>query len=134
MGKIHAHLEEHGFVESRFGRRRNLNLAGMTEKERGHALRQAGNFPIQSTGADICNLAAIAVDRELRTRKMKSCLIHSIHDSLIIDVHPKEEKVVSELVVNIMQNKIPGSLKWLRVPLEVDVEISPRWGKAEKVA
>ena len=134
MRKVHAKLEEFGFVESRFGRRRHLNLAGMTEKERGHALRQAGNFPIQSTGADICNLAAITMDSRMRALGLKSCLIHSIHDSLIIDVHPKEEKQVRELCVSVMEREIPGRLGWLKVPLAVDVEVSPRWGGAEKVA
>jgi hypothetical protein len=29
---------------------------------------------------------------------MKSCIVNSVHDSLVIDVHPEEEKQVLDII------------------------------------
>jgi len=134
MARQHAFIEKHGYIKSRFGRKRRLpEIRHADEKLKARIFRQAGNFPIQSAGADITNLAMILVDRELRRRKLKSLLVLQVHDSLLVDLHPDEVNVVPDLVVNLMTKQVQRLCPWMRVKLEVDVSVEDRWGGATNV-
>jgi DNA polymerase I-like protein with 3'-5' exonuclease and polymerase domains len=62
---------------------------------------------------------------------MKSCIVNSVHDSIVIDVHPNEE----EDVINVIQstNNILNELiaaRWginFNVPLLLEAKIGPNW-------
>src|SRR6056300_821361 len=54
---------------------------------------QIKNYPVQSFAtADIVPIALLHIDRLLKG--MQSCIVNSVHDSIVIDIHPDEEAQV----------------------------------------
>ena len=52
---------------------------------------QIKNYPVQSFAtADIVPVALLYIEKRLTD--MKSCIVNTVHDSIVIDVHPQEEK------------------------------------------
>jgi DNA polymerase I-like protein with 3'-5' exonuclease and polymerase domains len=52
---------------------------------------QIKNYPVQSFAtADIVPIALLYIDKLLDS--MKSCVVNTVHDSIVIDVHPDEVK------------------------------------------
>ena len=91
---------------------------------------QIKNYPVQSFAtADIVPLALLHIDDLLKG--MKSCIVNSVHDSIVIDVHPDEENQV----INVIEktNKILPILitaRWgidFNVPLLLESKIGPNW-------
>ena len=60
---------------------------------------QIKNYPVQSFAtADIVPLVLMEIDKNLEN--LNSCIVNTVHDSIVIDVHPREiEKVQSILEV-----------------------------------
>jgi DNA polymerase-1 len=48
------------------------------------------NYPVQGTGADLMAIVRVSLRNRLKTGKLKSLLINTVHDSVIADC-PKEE-------------------------------------------
>ena len=69
---------------------------------------------------------------------MQSCIVNSVHDSIVIDVHPDEE----EKVINIIEqtNNVLSELittRWgitFNVPLLLESKIGPNWLDTKDVA
>ena len=62
---------------------------------------------------------------------MKSCVVNSVHDSIVIDVHPDEERSVIEVIAN-TNRELPNliSTRWgleINVPLLLEAKIGPNW-------
>ncbi|MFW6174119.1 MAG: hypothetical protein ACOC5T_10290, partial [Elusimicrobiota bacterium] len=55
--------------------------------------------------------------------KLDTKIIGQIHDSIILDVNPKELKQVSRLAYETTVNSIPKEWDWITVPLDVDAEL-----------
>ena len=91
---------------------------------------QIKNYPVQSFAtADIVPLALLHIDKLLST--FKSCVVNSVHDSIVIDVHPDEEKGVIE-VINKTNKDLPDliNLRWgidFNVPLLLEAKIGNNW-------
>ena len=91
---------------------------------------QIKNYPVQSFAtADIVPLALLHIDKLLST--FKSCVVNSVHDSIVIDVHPDEEKGVIE-VINRTNKDLPDliKLRWgidFNVPLLLESKIGNNW-------
>jgi len=91
---------------------------------------QIKNYPVQgfATG-DIVPLALLHIDMLLDN--MKSCVVNTVHDSIVIDVHPDEEKAVIE-VINITNRELPNLIttRWgvnFNVPLLLESKIGNNW-------
>lgn len=63
---------------------------------------QIVNFPVQgfATG-DIVPVAIIRLNKEMKKLNLKSMLVLTVHDSVLIDTHPDELDIVLELVKNL---------------------------------
>lgn len=101
-----------------------------------HALRQIVNFPIQCIAAQMMLLSLVLLDRELERRRFRSCLIATVHDSMLLDC-PAEEalqaamqaKYVMEHLPDLTEDVFPGlNWQWLRVPIVADCELGYSWG------
>jgi len=62
---------------------------------------------------------------------MKSCIVNTVHDSIVIDVHPDEERSVIE-VINETNRVLPEliQLRWgcvFNVPLLLEAKIGDNW-------
>ena len=91
---------------------------------------QIKNYPVQSFAtADIVPLALLYIDKLLDN--MKSCVVNTVHDSIVIDVHPDEERAVLE-AINTTNKNLPSLVnsKWnieFNVPLLLESKIGDNW-------
>ncbi|MBD5204629.1 MAG: DNA polymerase I [Bacteroidales bacterium] len=102
---------EHGYVETRMGRRRMLpDINSKNPVVRGYAERNAVNAPIQGSAADIIKVAMVRIAAEMRERGLRSKMIMQVHDELNFDVIPEELPDMQELVSRQMQRAYTGEV------------------------
>ena len=89
------------------------------------AERIAVNTPIQGSAADLIKLAMIQVDAALQKQRLASTMLLSVHDEIVLEVPPEEEKTVSGLVRKIMEG-----IWELEVPLKVNMAWGTNWAEA----
>ena len=98
---------------------------------------QIKNYPVQSFAtADIVPLVLMHMDNKLQT--VKSCVVNSVHDSVVIDVHPEEIKQVIYLIRNI-NNELTQLIEShfaikFNVPLLLEAKIGDNWLDTKDVA
>lgn len=118
-----------GYVESLFGRRRNLPdiLSGMPAVRAG-AERAAINMPVQGTASDIMKLAMIDVAAAISAGKINAEMLLQVHDELVFEVEEKHVVVEAKKIKNIMEN-----VYTMKVPLVVDVSVGNNWQEVEDI-
>ena len=91
---------------------------------------QIKNYPVQSFAtADIVPIALLHIDKLLMG--MQSCIVNTVHDSIVIDVHPDEESQVIK-VIDETNDALPYLItqRWgveFNVPLLLEAKIGPNW-------
>lgn len=121
-----AKAHETGFVETILGRRRYIQeLSSNNFSDRAYGERIATNTPIQGSGADICKLAMLNIDKTIRERRMQARMLLQIHDELVFEAPNEEIEALRELVKEAMENAVE-----LRVPLVVDIGTGASWAAA----
>ena len=111
---------------------REFAFPDVTRNARGRvsSFTQIKNYPVQSFAtADIVPVALLHIERLLSD--MKSCIVNTVHDSIVIDVHPDEERSVIE-VINETNRVLPEliQLRWgcvFNVPLLLEAKIGDNW-------
>ncbi|MGB9753939.1 DNA polymerase I [Roseiflexus castenholzii] len=116
-----------GYVQSLFGRRRPMFDLRTSGPRRQAAEREAINHPIQSTAADIMKLAMIAVDAELRRRRLRTRMLLQVHDELIFEAPEAEVDEVVALVRERMEGVLSDMHPPFAVPLRVEIEKGSNW-------
>jgi DNA polymerase I len=101
------------------------DTSGLGSAERGALRREAMNFPIQGTSADIAKLALGYVRRQLLD--LDARLINCIHDEFVVECARDVAPDVSERMKKAMV--LAGERLLKKVPVEVEVAISPEWTK-----
>lgn len=102
---------EHGFVETRMGRKRMLaDINSKNPVVRGYAERNAINAPLQGTAADIIKVAMIKIFEEIERRGLKSKMIMQVHDELNFNVPEDEIGIMQELVARQMEDAYHGEV------------------------
>lgn len=103
---------EHGYVETRMGRRRILaDINSRNPVVRGYAERNAINAPLQGTAADIIKIAMIRIYSEIKRRGLKSRMIMQVHDELNFNVPESEIGIMQELVSSEMEGAYNGKVR-----------------------
>ncbi|MBL9138325.1 MAG: DNA polymerase I [Verrucomicrobiales bacterium] len=128
MEETIAGARQRGYVETVTGRRRylrDINSANATV--RGAAERNAINTPIQGSAADMIKIAMGRIQREFTQHRVRSRLLLQVHDELVFDLCPEEEREVRTLVVEAMQSALPlpGN-----VPILVETGTGTTWLEA----
>ncbi len=114
---------ENGYVETLYNRRREIpEILSSNYNMREFGKRIAMNTPIQGTSADIIKIAMIRVHNRLKSENMKSKLILTVHDELLIEAHKEEADQVKVILKEEMENSAQ-----LSVPLSVDVHKGDNW-------
>jgi DNA polymerase-1 len=91
---------------------------------------QIKNYPVQAFAtADIVPLVLMTIDNMLMN--MDSCIVNTVHDSIVIDVHPDEVDDVLKIVnsINSEMKKLIDT-RWnidFNVPLKLDAKIGDNW-------
>jgi DNA polymerase I-like protein with 3'-5' exonuclease and polymerase domains len=91
---------------------------------------QIKNYPVQSFAtADIVPISLLHIDKLLQD--MHSCVVNSVHDSVVIDVHPDEERQVIDIIAQ-ANEALPSLItsRWgvvFNVPLLLEAKIGDNW-------
>lgn len=118
--------EEHGYVTTILGRRLPIpDIKSTNGNVLAFARRNAINYPIQGSAADIIKCAMIRVQSRLGRELLQSRLIMQVHDELVFEV-PEEELIrMEQLVEEEMSQAIET-----KVPLKVDISYGANWSEA----
>jgi len=88
------------------------------------------NYPVQgfATG-DVVPVVLIELEKNLQG--MHSCIVNSVHDSVVIDVHPDETQQVINLIQE-MNDGLNGLVEkhygvTMNVPLLLEAKLGPNW-------
>ncbi len=118
--------EETGFVTTILGRRLPIpDINSTNGNVAAFARRNAINYPIQGSAADIIKCAMIKVDGRIRTEGLASRLVMQVHDELVLEV-PEGELLRMELLV---EEEMSHAVE-ARVPLKVDLSFGANWSEA----
>ena len=117
-------VEEQGYVETIFGRRRYLEneINSSNAMVREFAKRAAINHPMQGSSSDLIKIAMVDFAKSLKENKCKSKLILQVHDELVVETAKNEFELVKKLVKDAMELNQP-----LRVPLLIDINAGVTW-------
>jgi len=120
ISRCHQMVTDKGYVESILYRKRRLLslLRSGNAYEREKALRQAANFVIQASAADLLKKAI--VDLQPVLDKWGVRIILQIHDELIFDAPENLPRQALTEIQQTMEHAIE-----MRVPVKVDTEIMP---------
>jgi DNA polymerase I-like protein with 3'-5' exonuclease and polymerase domains len=94
---------------------------------------QIKNYPVQSFAtADIVPIALLHIERLLKG--MQSCIVNTVHDSIVIDVHPDEEQQVIDLI-NKTNDDLPDliTLQSQQLTLTTSQQWHQQWALTPKV-
>jgi len=88
------------------------------------------NYPVQgfATG-DI--VPVVLMEMEERLKPLQSCLVNTVHDSTVIDVHPHEKEKVIQIIVD-MNNDLDKIIEEnydvkMNVPMLLEAKIGSNW-------
>jgi len=116
----------HQFVTTLLGRRCAISeINSKNGAVRSYAERNAINYPIQGSAADIIKVAMVNIDRRLREAGLLARMVLQVHDELVFDVPQGELAQVRQLVKAEMEGAVS-----LSVPLVVDIGVGNNWSEA----
>lgn len=125
--EVVSFAEEHGYVETYFGRRRLIE--GIQSKNRmvkNQAERMAINTVVQGTAAEILKKAMIAIYEWLQGKE-DVLLLLQVHDELIFEIREEKVKEYEEILKEFMKNTV----KLDEVELEVNANIGNTWAETK---
>jgi DNA polymerase-1 len=115
--------EQHGYVSTLFGRRRQIpEIRARNWQTRKLGERLAVNSVIQGTAADIIKVAMVRAHRALADEGLKTRLILQIHDELLAEGPEEEATRAAEVISREMVAAAD-----LDPPLKVDAGTGPNW-------
>lgn len=118
--------EKHGYVTTILGRKLPIpDISSSNGNIRAFAQRNAINYPIQGSAADIIKQAMVRVAERMRREGLRSRLIMQVHDELVFEVPEEERFQMEKLVRHEMEHAIP-----LCIPLKVDLNFGANWSEA----
>lgn len=121
--KIIKDCEVNWYVETLFWRRRYIKwITDRNKMIKSWAEREAINMPIQWSNSDIMKIAMLKIQKVLEDN-YKSKMIMQVHDELVFDAYPWEEKSLRILVTEIMENILTD----IPINLKVDCESWNSW-------
>jgi DNA polymerase-1 len=119
--------KQKGYVETIFKRRRYIpELKERNFNIRAFGERVAANAPIQGSAADLIKIAMIRVHDALARERLASRMLLQVHDELVFELPPDEERVLSALVKREMEGAAT-----LNVPLLVEMGMGGDWVAAK---
>jgi DNA polymerase I len=128
MDRVVAEARHRGYTETLFGRRRLIpELQSGRYQIRAAGERQAMNAGIQGLAADIFKVALVRLDARLQPAGLASRLVLQVHDEVIVEVPPDEEKEAAAAVMQAMTGAAD-----LRVPLTVNLAWGDNWAEAKE--
>ena len=106
--------EQQGYVETISGHVRRLPEATQNRNPalKSRAIRQCFNAVVQGSGAVCTNTALIYIRKAIRDYHLKSRIVITVHDSIVLDVHPSEINIVPKLALRWETDPEEPSITW----------------------
>lgn len=130
IDNVHEFVQQYGYVDTMHGHRRFIRSAQSGEKKiRNEGLRQSFNTIIQGSGSFLTNMSLTYLDDFIQSRNLKSKVIATVHDSILIDCPPEEAKLMAKVTIHVMENLPFDFLKAeiggreVQYPIKADMEI-----------
>ncbi|XP_048220466.1 DNA polymerase nu [Perognathus longimembris pacificus] len=121
-----------GYVTSLMGRRRPLpRICAQDPQLRAQAERQAVNFVVQGSAADLCKMAMVRIFTAVATSpSLTARLVAQIHDELLFEVEDAQVPEFAALVRTAMESlrRVQTLELQLQVPLRVNLSAGRSWG------
>lgn len=119
LEKTKSQIQSDGFIYSAFGRKRRVPDAFSNVSDiKGHAIRSALNFTIQSVASDVNLLGAIDAQKEIKKLNLPVKLFGLVHDSILGEC-PEEHIILVEDILRRNTQKDRGvSIKGCPVGLD----------------
>jgi DNA polymerase-1 len=112
MNKNVEFAKSNGYAKTILGRRRYIReLTSSNFMLRQFGERASMNMPLQGSSADIIKVAMINVYNRLKRENLKSQLILTIHDELIIDALKSEREQIEKILTEEMEGAVNLSVK-----------------------
>lgn len=108
-----------------FGRARHYYITSENEH---HTENQSVNFPITSTANDLTIHALVEIGKWLKEEKLDAYLVNTVHDSIILEVQPKDVQKVAAKCQEIMSAIPTRYLAPTEVPFRADAEVGTCYG------
>jgi DNA polymerase I len=119
--------QHEGHVKTLWGRRRQIpELRARNFQVRSLGERLAVNTVIQGSAADVIKLAMVRSHHALRDADMQTRLILTIHDELLFEAPPEEQRAACLLIEKEMCGVWPHS-----PPMAVDIGVGRNWLEAK---
>jgi DNA polymerase-1 len=121
-----AEARENMYVTTLLGRRCAISeINSKNGAVRGYAERNAINYPVQGSAADIIKVAMVKIAHRLVAEGLQTRMLLQVHDELVFDVPLVELESVTTLVKEEMEGAVDIS-----VPLLVDIGSGDNWREA----
>ncbi len=121
-----ACAREKRFVTTLKGRRCPVpDIGSKNSQTRGNAERNAINYPIQGSAADIIKIAMLRVEKRLQKEKLRARMLLQVHDELLFETPPEELEKLQKVVTEEMEQAVA-----LDVPLVVETGSGRNWCEA----
>ena len=122
-------LHEHGYVATRFGRRRHFPL--ITSGNKDDARKASVHMPVAGGASDLTLMSANELVLEHNV-----WVCNLVHDSVMAYALIEEAKETAQLIADVMRAKameffpeVPWPMRWVDEEGEGDIEIKDRWAE-----
>jgi len=129
MEKAVEDCRQTGYAVTLMNRRRDIpEIYSKNAAVRQFAERQAINTPVQGSAADLMKLAMVRIQQRLQEARLGSRMLITVHDEIVFDMVPAEQKALIETAVSEMEQAMT-----FRVPIRVSVKQGKNWMEMEKI-
>jgi len=127
---------KNGTVETPSGRQYFWPNVTRTKNQRVTNATQILNYGVQGFSADLVQISCIRAFRLFKQHKLKSKLILTVHDSIVVDVHPDETEQVKFILTEAMTKVHEEAKKLFNynmvVPLDIEISGGINWLEQEE--
>ena len=117
---------EHQYVTTLLGRHCAIpEINSKNGAVRSYAERNAINYPIQGSAADIIKVAMVNIDRRLREEGLEARMLLQVHDELVFEIPQAELEQAEQLIREEMEQAVD-----LDLPLKVEIGTGRNWAEA----
>ena len=99
---------------------------------------QIKNYPVQGFAtADIVPIACINAYKMMKYSNVKSLLINTVHDSIVVDAHPDEIGAMTKILNRATRNVIDSLYEFYKVefnvPLDTELKVGDNWLEMQEI-
>jgi DNA polymerase-1 len=129
IDQIQDHGEKARWVKTIYGRKLYL-IQGMRSSVISYARRQASNYVIQGSAAELMRLALENAWHWYAEKELQGKILATVHDEIITEVPDRHAEEACWVLKRAMETAGGDWIKW-RVPIIADSKIGDNWNQAK---